>query len=132
MKTISKKVFDRIPQDYKGIWGAYNGEKPEWKGRRTAFLPGEGTNLSVEGVHFLVEDEYSHLPWLEKENACAGCCYRFPGGYIEVERVYRLSEDEAMQKGLYCLDRADYIQHAKWGEIHGGCVLPGGEIMEGK
>ena len=57
MKTLTKKEFDSIPDDYKGIFHDFHGTHPEWKGRRTAFLPGEGTTLFIEGVHFLVTDD---------------------------------------------------------------------------
>ena len=75
--------------------------------------------------------DYSHLPWLNKENAVVGGCYRFPGGYIQVTRVYRLTEEEAQEQQLYHLDRAEYIQHAKWGTITGGCALAGSDVFEG-
>ncbi len=52
MEHITKKEWDEIPNDYKGVWMAYNGEHPEWRGRKTAFLPGHGTTLFIEGVSF--------------------------------------------------------------------------------
>ena len=131
MKIISKAEFDAIDDGYKTEFRDVLGKRPEWRGRRAAFLPGEGTALSIEGVHFLVDGEYTHLPWLAKANAAEGCCYQFPGGYIQVTRLYRLSEEEALEKDLYSLDRVEYIQHAKWGSVPGGCALAGSDVREG-
>lgn len=116
MKIISKERFDRIPDDYKGTWTTDT--MPEWKGRRTAFLPGEGTTLSVEGVHFLVNGDYSHLPVLHKSNARVGECYQFAGGFTRVHKVYRLSEEDASRSGLVYLDRVTTST--------GDFALPGG------
>lgn len=123
MKIISKADFDRIPSDYKGIYQDYQGVMPEHKGRRTAFLPGEGTALSIEGVHFLVDGDYSHLPVLHKSNACVGACYQFAGGYTQVKEIYRVSEKYAKDNELMYLDRvittdADF-------------ALPGSDIYRG-
>jgi hypothetical protein len=107
MRIVKKADFDRIGSDYKGVWQDYNGERPEWIGRRTAFLPGEGTTLFIEGVHFLVENDYSHLPTLTKENAKAGEYYRMASGCILVHRIYRLSEEEARAKDIVYLDRVE-------------------------
>jgi len=52
MERITQQEFDRIPSDYKGMFINYDGQHPEWKGRRTAFLPGHGTTLFIEGVSF--------------------------------------------------------------------------------
>lgn len=84
MKVITKKEFDGIPASYKGVFSDYQGTHPEWKGRRTAFLPGEGTVLFIEGVHFLVEGDYSHLPELNKDNAKLLDCYRHGKSYLQV------------------------------------------------
>lgn len=59
MEYITKKQYDAIPADYKGRWMDYHGDRPEWKGRRTAFLPGHGTTLFVEGVSFEIVGEAS-------------------------------------------------------------------------
>lgn len=130
MRIISKADFDRIGADYKGTFADYHGTHPEWKGRRTAFLPGEGTTLFIEGVHFLVEDDYSHLPILCKLNARVGDCYRFAGGYVQVTKISRLSEEYALEHDLYYLDRVEFIQHAKWGTRPGGCALAGSDLRE--
>lgn len=130
MRIISKADFDRIDDDYKCIFEDVFGKYPEWEGRRAAFLPGEGTALSVEGVHFLVDGDYSHLPWLEKKNAAEGCCYQFAGGYVQVTKIVRLSEEYALENDLYYLDRVEFIQHAKWGTRPGGCALAGSDLRE--
>lgn len=113
MIMISKAEFDKIDRDYKGIWQDYHGERPEWKGRRVVMSgcitkdPQELGKLLVEGVHFLVENDYSHLPTLTKENAKAGEYYRMASGCILVHRIYRLSEEEARAKDIVYLDRVE-------------------------
>lgn len=52
MIQITKKQWDAIPKGYKGTFSNYHGDHPEWKGRKTAFLPGHGTTLFIEGVGF--------------------------------------------------------------------------------
>ena len=52
MVTISKAEFNKISKDYRSTYSDYDGKHPEWKGRRTAFLPGYGTTLFIEGVSF--------------------------------------------------------------------------------
>lgn len=56
MVYITKKEYNEIPFDYKGKYMDYDGKHPEWKGRRTAFLPGHGTTLFIEGVSFVIEE----------------------------------------------------------------------------
>ena len=61
MITITKKKWQSIPHDYKGIWHDYNGEKPEWIGKKTvmgAFVSDNACDscaLLIEGVHFTIE-----------------------------------------------------------------------------
>lgn len=139
MRIYSREEWAR--QQYKGRWEpspfimdrVEAGEVPAgYIGRRNVMVGGEcGATLLTEGIHFLVEDEYDQLPWLNKQNAIVGACYRFPGGYIELTRLYRLSEEEALEKDLYHLDRVEYIQHAKWGSVPGGCALAGSDVREG-
>lgn len=130
MKIISKKDFNAIPDAYRGVFFDYQGTHPEWKGRRTAFLPGEGTTLFIEGVHFLVDGDYSHLPVMHKNNARVGDCYLFSGGYIEVTKVYRISEEYAKEHDLYQLDRVDFIHYYRNAAIPGSCALPGSDILK--
>lgn len=136
MKIYSKEEWAR--EQYKGRWEASpfnldrvkSGELPAYYiGRRNVMVGGlHGCELLTEGVHFLVEDDYEELPWLNKENALEGACYRFPGGYTQVTQVYRLSDEDAREKGLVYVDRADFIQHAKLGEMPGGCALAGSDM----
>lgn len=136
MKIYSKEEWAR--EQYKGRWEASpfnlgrveDGElHPYYIGRRNVMVGGEhGPALLTEGLHFLVEDEYDELPWLEKANAMVGACYRSPGGYIQVTKLYRLTNEEAKEKDLYYLDRVDYVQHAKWGTTPGGCALAGSDF----
>lgn len=126
MKIISKEEFDKIPDDYKGVCEGM--DIPEWKGRRTAFLPGCGTTLFIEGVHFLVVEDYSHLPVLHKENARVGDCYQFSGDAGQhflskvtmVLKIYRLTDEQAKAEGLVYLDRVS--------TTNGDYVLPGSDI----
>lgn len=139
MKIYTKDEWER--KQYKGRWEAspYNLDRveagelhPYYIGRRNVMVGGKyGSTLLTEGINFLVEDDYSNLPWLEKANAKVGACYQFGGGYIEVTKLYRLSEEEAIEKDLYGLDRVEFIQHAKWGSIPGGCALAGSDVRKG-
>ena len=107
MKTITKEQYSRIGSDYKGIFSDYRGTQPWHKGRRTAFLPGDGAVLSLEGVHFLIDGDYSHLPIISKANVREGCAYQSAGGYQIVKRVYRLTEAQAEAWGCMYLDRVE-------------------------
>lgn len=107
MLHISKADFDRISADYKGVYMDYHGTHPQRKGRRVAFLPGHGTTLFVEGVHFIVDGDYSHLPVLCKENAEEGAAYQFGGDVLYVKRIYRISEEYANESSLLYLDRVE-------------------------
>lgn len=118
MKLISKEEFDKIPDDYKGVCEGL--DIPEWKGRRTAFLPGCGTTLFIEGVHFLVVEDYSHLPVLHKKNARVGDCYQFSGKVTMVLKIYRLTDEQAKAEGLV------YVERVK--TTLGNYVLPGSDI----
>ena len=107
MLHISKADFDRIGADYKGVYMDYQGVFPKRKGRRVAFLPGHGTTLYTEGIHFIVDGDYSHLPVLCKANAEEGAAYQFGGGVLFVKRIYRISEDYANENSLLYLDRVE-------------------------
>lgn len=120
MRIITKEQYSRIGSDYKGVFQDYRGTLPWHKGRRTAFLPGEGTVLSLEGVHFLVDGDYDHLPILCKGNAVEGCAYQSAGGYQIVKRVYRLTEEQAEELGCMYLDRVE--------TTFGDFALPGSDI----
>ena len=57
MEQITRSQFLAIPKAYRGVYSDVQGVHPEWKGRRTAFLPGHGTTLFIEGVSFEIVDE---------------------------------------------------------------------------
>ena len=57
MERITKSQYLAIPKAYRGTFEDVRGDHPEWKGRRTAFLPGHGTVLFIEGVSFEIVDD---------------------------------------------------------------------------
>lgn len=107
MLHISKADFDRIGADYKGVYMDYYGTHPQRKGRRVAFLPDHGATLFIEGIHFIVDGDYSHLPILCKENAEEGAAYQFCGDVLYVKRIYRISPEYARENHLAYLDRVE-------------------------
>ena len=107
MIHISKSDFDCIGADYKGVYMDYHGTHPQRKGRRVAFLPGHGTTLFTEGIHFIVDGDYSNLPILCKENAEEGVAYQFGGDVLYVKRIYRISREYARENHLTYLDRVE-------------------------
>lgn len=121
MLHISKADFDRTGFDYKGVYMDYHGTHPQRKGRRVAFLPGYGTTLFIEGVHFIVDGDYSHLPILCKENAEEGAAYQFGGNVLYVKRIYRISEEYANENSLLYLDRVETSE--------GDFALPGSDTI---
>lgn len=121
MLHISKAEFDRIGTDYKGVYMDYQGVFPKRKGRRVAFLPGHGTTLYTEGIHFIVDDDYSHLPILCKENAEEGAAYQFGCDVLYVNRIYRISEEYANENSLLYLERVETSA--------GDFALPGGDTI---
>ncbi len=64
METISAKDYFNIHNDYKHVFEDYQGDRPEWKGRKTIMMscitkePHGG--LGIEGVHFKITG--SHKP----------------------------------------------------------------------
>lgn len=121
MIHISKEEFNKIPSGYKSTYLDTDGAHPERKGRRVAFLPGHGTTLLTEGIHFLVDGDSSHLPVLEKKNAEEGAAYQFAGGLAFVKRLYRLTEQEAKEQGVLYIDRVETTA--------GDFALPGGDVV---
>lgn len=107
MLRISKADFDRISADYKGVYMDYQGTHPQRKGRLVAFLPGHGTTLFTEGIHFIVDGDYSHLPILCKENAEEGAAYQFGGDVLYVKRIYCISPEYARENHLAYLERVE-------------------------
>jgi len=107
MLTISKEKYDSIPKDYKGIYQDYRNEAPHLKGRRTWLTKDEsGTVLLLEGVHFLVDGDYSHLPTLTRETAATGLAYAWCNRFQIVQEVYTISEEYAKENHLAYIDRA--------------------------
>jgi len=53
---ITEKEWEAIPGAYKGIYEDYDGNHPDWVGRKVAFLPGYGTMLFIEGVTFEIDN----------------------------------------------------------------------------
>lgn len=119
MIRISKKELGPYVSKYVD----YDGTHPKWVGRRCAFLPGHGTTLFVEGVHFIVEDDNSHLPVLEKSNAEVGLAYQGAGnGIVFVQNLYRLTVEQARADGFVYLDRVT--------ASNGDYALPGSDTVK--
>lgn len=131
MKIISREAWDRC--QYTGQWGdgpyyqdmVARGEIPAYYiGRRDMMVnEGRGPCLITEGVHFLIDGDYSNLPVLSKENALVGAAYRFGSTYHIVRRIYRLTEEEAQRTGAMYLDRVETTA--------GDFALPGSDIYQG-
>lgn len=76
LPEITAEKFYRIPSDYKGIYEDIFGERPDWKGRRTALMgciTGKANQgLGVEGIHFKVVGTYTptnHEKFLDDKRA---------------------------------------------------------------
>lgn len=53
MKQVTKKEYDKICSDYKGIYLDFQGNRPDLKGRKTMLSYENGsTVLLIEGLHF--------------------------------------------------------------------------------
>ena len=78
-----------IPKAYRGTFEDVRGDHPEWKGRRTAFLPGHGTVLFIEGVSFEIVDDVKHY---------AVCISDADGGSGEMKCTAK-NKTEARQRG---------------------------------
>ena len=50
MYTMTESQYRKLPEAYKGPYEDYQGNHPEWKGRRTALVADPGTCLVIEGV----------------------------------------------------------------------------------
>lgn len=107
MLIISKEKYNSISRDYKGTFQDYRNEAPQLKGRRTWLTKDEsGTVLLLEGVHFLVEGDYEHLPVLTRETAATGLAYAWCNSFQIVKEVYTISEEYAKENHLAYIDRA--------------------------
>lgn len=56
MPHITQAEYDAIGNDYKAPYYDFYGDHPGWKGRRTAMLPGHGTQLFIEGLSFVIDE----------------------------------------------------------------------------
>ena len=131
MKIITREEWDRC--QYTGRWAdspyyrdmVANGELPAYYiGRRNLMVnEGRGPCLITEGLHFLIEGDYSTLPVLTKQNAKEGAAYQFCGSYLIVNRIYRLTDEEACERRLVYLDRAETTA--------GDFALTGSDIFQG-
>ena len=126
MKIFTKEEWSRM--QYTGRWDdcpfhrdqVEAGKLPAYYiGRRNLMVA--GPKLITEGVHFLIAGEYDNLPVLHKYNALEGAAYQFAGGIMFVNRIYRFNEQEARERGVSCLDRAE----TSLGDI----ALPGGDMV---
>lgn len=66
------------------------------------------------------------LPQLTKESAHVGRVYSWPGGWLRLTRVYRLTEQEANENALLYLDRWEGVDHT--GMTHGAAFHDGGKL----
>lgn len=66
------------------------------------------------------------LPALTKQNAHAGRAYAWPGGWLKLTRVYRLTEQEANDNALLYLNRWEGIDHN--GMTHGAAFHDGDQL----
>ena len=66
------------------------------------------------------------LPALTKQSAHVGRAYAWPGGWLRLTRVYRLTEQEANDNALLYLDRWEGSDHN--GMIHGAAFHDGDQL----
>lgn len=66
------------------------------------------------------------LPSLTKQTARKGQTYAWPGGWLRLTRVYRLTEQEANDKALLYLDRWEGVDHN--GAFHGAAFSDGDQL----
>ena len=90
-------------------------------GRRNLMVA--GCKLITEGVHFLIAGDYDNLPVLHKDNALEGAAYQFAGGIMFVNRIYRLTVEQARDLGAVYLDRVETTA--------GDFALPGSDTVKG-
>ena len=70
------------------------------------------------------------LPVLTKQAAHEGQTYAWPGGWLRLTRVYRLTEQEAIDNALLYLDRWEGIDHN--GMTHGAAFHDGDKLPTAK
>lgn len=95
------------------------GEFPELNGRRYYYRQTESGmyEIMLEGLHFLVDGDYSHLPTLTKETAHIGAAYAWCDGFQILDELYSISEEYATENWLCYLDRAKTTANV-YGVIH--------------
>ena len=95
-------------------WGYYNiTVKPSDDGKRRVIdfdylreaTPENELELVAECIRLAVEDNALELPLLSKQNARVGGYYAFAGGFQIVQKIYRITEEEAEENELMYLDR---------------------------
>ena len=129
MLTFTKEEWAK--KQYTGQWGdnSYNQSRVEtgessayYIGRRNLMVGGpNGCELLTEGLHFLIEGDYSNLPVLHKSNAIVGAAYQGPGNdHFILKRIYRVSEEYAHEHQLICLERVE--------TSFADFALPGGDM----
>lgn len=91
----------------------------EIDGRRTFSQNGK---ILVEGVHFLVNGEYDHLPTLDKDNAVVGNAYKFCDGYMILKSIRTVTDEEIKKFQLRFKMQFTAQSHTSGGsyEIGGG------------
>ena len=72
MPHITQAEYDAIGNDYKAPYQDLYGDHPGWKGRKTAMLPGHGTQLFIEGLSFVIDDGKSLDQQISGAKARAG------------------------------------------------------------
>ena len=55
MQVLTKRQYEHIHTDYRGVFEDFQGLSPELIGTRTMLLPNNG-GLGFEGIHFVVID----------------------------------------------------------------------------
>lgn len=70
------------------------------------------------------------LPALTKQTAKVGCAYAWPGGWLKLTSVYRITEQEANEKALFYLDHWQGIDHN--GMTHGAAFHDGDHLSTTK
>ena len=113
-KLTSHISIETYYTDEAGCWGKYNiTEKTSDDGKRRVInfdylreaTPENELELVAECIKLAVEDNALDLPILTKQNAKVGGIYAFAGGSLIVQRIYRLTEEEAQECDYMYLDR---------------------------
>lgn len=108
-------AIDTYYYDNEGnCWGKYNVTVKSSEDGKLRLLdmdylreatPENELELVAECIRLAVEDNALDLPLLTKQNAKVGGIYSFGNDYIVVQRIYRLTEEEAQERDCMYLDR---------------------------